>query len=147
MSIKWEEDYQFKDLISSLDLVSRINYTEILSNVPEDEGIYGISLNNPKRIYVGRTGSSPFSAGLKRRIRTHINNLINNKHSNKYLQADFNVFGYQNFSFLILDREDSEEKEQKFINYFKKKGFFTYNDYREDQKLKKKENNNGLGNP
>ena len=126
------EIHQFGDLISSIGLVSRMKYTKGLSNVPESEGIYGIVLDNPRRIYVGCTGSSPFSAGLKRRIRTHINDLIHNKHSNKYLQRDFDYFGYRSFSFHILDKEGSEKREKEFVNHFKEMGFFTYNDYRND---------------
>ena len=78
-------------------------------------GIYQIVnlLNNKK--YIGS------SINLKKRKTNHFNNLKNKKHLNRHLQAAYNKYGKENFSFEILlycKKEDLIFYEQRMIDSY-----------------------------
>lgn len=88
-----------------MDYIGDIKYTP---------GVYCIrnTINNKR--YIGST------INLYSRFNTHKNNLINNKHVNKYLQNAFNK--YLKFNFYVLEetsKEDLELKETFYINKYK----------------------------
>jgi group I intron endonuclease len=60
-------------------------------------------INN--KIYIG------CSIHLDKRFNEHINNLIKNKHENRYLQNSFNKYGKENFIFDILIEDNSLSQE------------------------------------
>lgn len=60
-------------------------------------GIYCIKSKQNGRVYIGKAANAP------RRWCEHIRDLENNKHSCKPLQADYNNFGLENFTFEILE--------------------------------------------
>src|SRR3982750_1406882 len=45
----------------------------------------------------------------RRRLRTHMRHLRKNKHQNKALQEDFNAYGEENFTTIILARDVPED--------------------------------------
>lgn len=68
-------------------------------------GIYKIINRQNGRVYIGSTKQ------LKNRFKSHKASLTNNRHSNRFLQADFNKCGKENFIFEILEIvEDNKEK-------------------------------------
>ena len=67
-------------------------------------GIYQIKNIINNKIYVG---STKYFYG---RFKQHINELIKNKHANRYLQNSFNKYGENNFEFSILEIIDNEDE-------------------------------------
>ncbi len=77
-------------------------------------GIYCIeNLINSKK-YIG------FSTNIERRWRYHKCFLNKNKHDNGYLQASWNKYGKENFSFYILEECKKEKLEEREVFYIKK---------------------------
>lgn len=80
----------------------------------DKSGIYAIINLINKKNYVGSAVS------FSKRWGTHINQLRNNKHHNKYLQRAWNKYGEDNFEFSIIEIvEDTSmllEKEQYWID-------------------------------
>lgn len=78
--------------------------------------IYKIECMVNNKVYIGQT------VNFKARIQNHLGVLNNNKHTNPFLQDDFNQFGQNNFSFEIIDTanslEESLQKETYWINYY-----------------------------
>jgi len=75
-------------------------------------GIYKIENLKKQKIYVGK------SMNISKRFRTHKYFLNNNKHYNKELQQDWNVFTEDDFIFEIIqtyNREELSEKESYWI--------------------------------
>lgn len=69
-------------------------------------GIYKIqSLNYPDRCYIGS------SAYLNKRMTSHINLLIKNKHHSTYLQNHYNKYGKDDLVFTIIERFEFISKE------------------------------------
>lgn len=67
-------------------------------------------------IYVGS------SRNINRRISSHKCNLKKNRHSNYYLQSDYNLYGIDGFAFEVLEKcEDGQhlELEQKYLDELK----------------------------
>jgi group I intron endonuclease len=99
-------------------------------------GVYGIKCLANDKIYIGSTNN------LKRRKKEHFNNLKNRKH-NKSLLEDYNKFGKDNFSFLLLyycPIELLKEKEKEYLELYYSKGLL-YN------KIKDPTNHKGENNP
>lgn len=76
-------------------------------------GIYKIlnKLNN--KFYIGS------SCDLLKRFNTHKNALNKNKHHSVLLQRSWNVYGSENFEFIILEeclKEEKIIKEQRYID-------------------------------
>jgi len=67
--------------------------------------------NFNKKKYIGRTNNP------KNRKATHFNLLRQGKHHSKKMQDDFNIYGEENFEFVILKENvsNSEEEELKMI--------------------------------
>ena len=65
-------------------------------------GIYSISCESTGKIYIGK------STNIGRRFSGHLFHLLSGDHSNKYLQGDFNQYGYRKFAFKILEVVDKE---------------------------------------
>lgn len=74
----------------------------------EESGIYMIINNINLKVYIGSAKC------IRKRKHEHFNSLRKNKHYNKYLQASFNKYGENNFSFVIL------ENNIEISNLFKK---------------------------
>lgn len=76
--------------------------------------IYEIRCSVNNRVYVGQTSR------YKDRKQHHLNELRKNRHTNPYLQKDFNLYGETNFSFKIVESANSLNeslcKETKWIN-------------------------------
>ena len=72
--------------------------------------IYTITCNSTKRIYVGR------SRAIERRLRSHLTALRSNRHTNRLMQSDFNKYSEESFSFDIVFRHVSKEREKELMN-------------------------------
>lgn len=66
-------------------------------------GIYKITNKVNGKAYIGSSNN------IGKRWELHINRLECNKHDNKYLQQDFNNFGFYNFTFEILKECKKDE--------------------------------------
>ena len=75
--------------------------------LPNSSGTYEISLQCGPT-YIGATKN------LKKRYAQHLHELQNNTHSNKVLQADFNISPLKNFTFTVL-RETSTKAEAEYF--------------------------------
>jgi group I intron endonuclease len=80
----------------------------ILENKP---GIYMITCVPTNKSIIGETGS------IRKRINYHIQNLKGNRHENPYLQNAWNKYGYDNFSFSVLEYCEFNECKVK-ENYY-----------------------------
>ena len=60
-------------------------------------GIYAIICNKTWRSYVGQ------SVNIEKRVKTHFQLLRDNKHQNKTLQSDFNLYGLASFTSEIIE--------------------------------------------
>lgn len=85
------------------------------------KGIYYIKNKVTNTMYIGSSNN------IKNRMRNHFNKLINNKHINYLLQNEFNMYGYLNYEFGILEECDAElttlelkNLESKFIKHYAK---------------------------
>lgn len=77
--------------------------------------IYIIKNRVNNKVYVGQTKHYDI------RKREHINDLKANRHSNVYLQEDFNKYGINNFKFEILENVndiDANSREDYYMSYF-----------------------------
>ena len=72
-------------------------------------GIYKITNKLNGRIYIGS------SKLFKVRWKQHSKALLNNKHSNKFLQRDFNKCGEEVFIFEIVEGTDGKTKEERLL--------------------------------
>lgn len=73
-----------------------------------------VCVRNNKR-YIGRT------ADLKSRFKRHLRDLRMNKHYNKYLQNDFNIYGVNSFLFELIEISDDElacSREDYWISFY-----------------------------
>ena len=89
-------------------------------------GIYKIINNSNNRIYIGS------AKRFKERRQSHARHLRSGKHSNKYLQSDFNKCGEDKFEFHILEltegtQEERRVREQFWIDQFHDKQEQCYN--------------------
>ena len=75
----------------------------------ERSGVYKIVNNSNGRIYIGSAKE------FKSRWKGHENSLRNNKHSNKFLQGDFNKCGTEAFEFFILQVTSGTKEERLAI--------------------------------
>ena len=69
-------------------------------HIPYTSGVYAIRNDLNNHMYIGST------TNLRRRLRTHIGYLKNDKHTNELLQCDFNKIGIDKFSYIILEHCD-----------------------------------------
>ena len=84
------------------------------------KGIYLIKCKSEDKVYIGQSND------IKKRYRSHIQDLRKNKHPNSYLQKAFNCYGENDFSLEILYELDNEtfdrnklyELEMKYISLY-----------------------------
>ncbi len=74
------------------------------SSWPKTQGIYGIKNKTTEKIYVGETKDS---LGFRRRWGSHRNMLRGNRHDNTHLQNAYNLYGEDDFYFIVLEEIDS----------------------------------------
>lgn len=77
--------------------------------------IYKIECLKTKRVYIGSTNN------YKRRFQEHKRDLRQNKHYNKNLQKEYNLYGLSNFNFKILEivsLSNSNVREDFWINSY-----------------------------
>ena len=80
--------------------------------------IYKIECLANRKKYIGRTASPKY------RCQTHRAKLINGKHSNEDMQADFNLYGEKEFTFEILQQcSRKREKNNDCIDGNIEKGY------------------------
>lgn len=89
--------------------------------------IYKLECTANKKVYIGRTSMPSF------RAQTHISALIGNRHKNKALQQDFNIYGADSFTFEILemaekrscclDRDLEGDYMRKYKSYLEEYGY------------------------
>lgn len=77
---------------------------KINGNNANISGIYMVRNNRNERFYIGS------SMNIQKRISNHLYNLRNNNHHAYKLQADFNDYGENAFSFYVLKDVDMEEE-------------------------------------
>ena len=86
-----------------------------------------INLINVSGIYIGKNQlNNKVYVGSSKRVKyrveqEHIKSLNKNKHGNKFLQEDWNVYGQENFVWFlveIIDIKDRKAKEQFWMNLF-----------------------------
>lgn len=78
-------------------------------------GIYAIKNLVNNKMLVGS------SINVNRRLTDHFRHLSKNRHYNKLLQEEYNVYGKSNFTKIIIElceKESVEEKELHYINLF-----------------------------
>lgn len=83
-------------------------------------GVYAIINKVNSKLYVGSASS------FYRRWHSHYSDLINNKHSNSYLQNSWNEYGEESFDFEIIefidivdgDKDNLIEREQYWLDYY-----------------------------
>ena len=79
-------------------------------------GIYCLLNHKNKKRYVGQ------SKNLIGRKHAHFSALRHNKHQNKYLQDDWNIYGKEFFEFVILEELDDatllDDKERYYISLY-----------------------------
>jgi group I intron endonuclease len=82
-------------------------------------GIYKIINIKNNKFYIGSCSSKSF---LYERLKHHQQDLLNNKHCNKYLQNSFNKYSIEYFYFEIIEKCNSDiciEREQYWIDLLK----------------------------
>lgn len=89
-------------------------------------GVYKITNLSNGRIYIGST------VRFKQRAMSHRNDLLMNRHLNRFLQNDFNKCGSDNFLFEVVevvpgDKKDRSSREQHFLDQFYDKQKNCYN--------------------
>lgn len=70
---------------------------EKIQTILSTSGVYVIKNKLNNKIYVGS------SFCVRRRLKDHLNKLLQNKHNNKHLQSAFNKYGQTSFQFAILE--------------------------------------------
>lgn len=86
-------------------------------DMPQTPGIYGIYSEVNDTIYVGS------SLNMRRRTKQHKTDLKCNRHPNTHLQRAYNLYGVDEFQFVILELTDIADKdhvhalEQKWLDY------------------------------
>lgn len=98
----------------------------LIQNNKKMSGIYKITNIINNKVYIGLT------IHLNRRWAEHKNDLIKNKHFNRYLQNSVNKYGIQNFKFEVLeqveaDKDKLSEREIFWINKYKSLNIKLYN--------------------
>lgn len=79
-------------------------------------GVYKITNIENGLIYIGS------SKNIKKRWKNHIKELNNNRHSNMFLQKDWNEYGENKFKFEILEETELDERwevEQRYLDEYK----------------------------
>lgn len=83
--------------------------------IDKSSGIYAIVNNISNKMYIGS------AINLKRRMGNHLLNLKKNRHSSPPLQAAFNKYGEENFSFELLesvsDKTQLVKREQAWVDF------------------------------
>lgn len=78
--------------------------------------VYKIECLVNNKVYIGQTNN------YKKRISLHKKQLKDNNHYNKYLQEDYNMYGFNNFRYIELSqcdtRQQSYDMEDYWINYY-----------------------------
>jgi group I intron endonuclease len=93
-----------------------------LSGITKTSGVYKIVNKTNNKYYVGS------SKDIKVRIIRHIRRLNNNCHSNHHLQSAWNLYGKDNFEFIIVEKsEQSLITEQKYLDIAKMEQDKCYN--------------------
>jgi group I intron endonuclease len=82
------------------------------SNV-QDDGLYYILNHRKHLIYVGE------SNGVRTRLSGHYRALMQGRHENKRLQADWNEQGGRDFSFNILELTPTKDRKELELHYIK----------------------------
>ena len=77
-------------------------------------GIYGIKNLVNGKMYVGQ------AINIYKRWKDHIDDLDENKHYNLHLQRSWNLYGKENFDFLVLEECQQEDLNQREIFYVDK---------------------------
>lgn len=97
-----------------------------------NEAVYGIKSKTSSKIYIGTTKH------LQLRLNKHFNELFHNKHRNKKLQEDFNIYSFNDFEIIIysdkrsLDIEKEKQKEIGIENLYNEKisGYYVTEEYK-----------------
>jgi group I intron endonuclease len=86
-----------------------MNRTLVMDNI---SGIYCIRNKVNNKMYIGS------SVSIRKRVRRHINSLINNKHDNEHLQNAWIKYGKESFEFIILACVLIKEQLRNIEKYF-----------------------------
>lgn len=107
--------------------------------------IYLITCIRNGRVYVGSSKDTCM------RWNSHLWDLINWKHCNKELLVDWHKYGYQSFTFQILEilEDDTQLRsiEQEWINKYKKYKSSPYNKINANNRRKTDRKSNSSSNP
>lgn len=90
---------------SSLDITKHVDES-VSADKLKLNGIYRLCNIKDGRFYIGSTSQS-----FTRRWRQHLNDLYQNKHANKHLQAAWKKYGADNFTFDIVTEIHMEKGE------------------------------------
>lgn len=96
--------------------------------ITNNSGVYGVLDKNNQKIYIGSSNH------VKRRYYEHASYLRNNKHWIRELQERWNLFGKDNFEFLVLE---------ECLNFEAREQFYLSNNL--DKRYNKSENITGKG--
>ncbi len=70
------------------------------SKYGNNKAVYGIKCIDTNKQYIGATNH------IQRRLLKHFNELFHNRHKNKLLQKDFNLYGLKSFDIIIYDNNE-----------------------------------------
>lgn len=102
--------------INDCNVVYRTNLIDLKRKELNFNGIYAIYNNKNGKFYIGSCSSKSF---LYERLNHHKNDLLNKKHTNRFLQKAFNKYSIENFQVLILEICEPIkclEREQHYLN-------------------------------
>jgi|688.fasta_scaffold329279_1 group I intron endonuclease len=103
------------DIMKNIKILS--NKKISIDTINQKSGIYKIINKVDGKYYVGR------SKNMHKRWKTHMRDLLYNRHSNIHLQRAWNKYGYDNFEFIVVEYVDNIDSllinmEEKYINTF-----------------------------
>lgn len=91
-------------------------------------GIYSIRNITTNKCYIGQ------SQNIYMRLGMHLTRLVNNKHRNRLLQEEWNIYNSNSFEFELLEECSKEELETREIYYINQ--FADYNIRRDGYRLR-----------
>lgn len=89
---------------------------ETMYTEPKNKSIYAIRCNSTGRLYIG------MSRRVGERVDEHLQALRRKDHQVKLLQADFDAYGKEDFSFFVLEEgltdREARQREQDYMDEY-----------------------------
>jgi len=108
----------------------------LVLEIPNASGLYMIRCKINDTVYIGQTGERN---GLSGRWKRHKQRMNSGNGNNSFLQADWDLYGVDQFEFIVLesgiqwnDEKIRKKRETELIRDFREKGLNLYNVYESD---------------